>query len=308
MSLRAVNLNLLPLLQALLRERSISRAAQRLGLSQPAASKGLAQLREALHDPLLVRVGRSMALTPHACVLVEPVNDLCSGIESIWRAAVFDPRAAERNFVISSADYCPLLLVPVLAPLLAREAPGISLTFTDGASGAAMDDSRNVDFRMAPRAVLEAYADAGDNLLSVFHDEFVAVVSASHRLAKMIAPTREAIDAEPHVVFSMRESQTSLRATASLLAGGTAVKTIAVVQHFSALPLLAISAEAVTIMPRRLITVFQRFLPLHILDEGAPRARVEMCLGWSRRFEADPAHRWFRELVMAAIGDEFSYR
>ncbi|MDP9083948.1 MAG: LysR substrate-binding domain-containing protein [Pseudomonadota bacterium] len=249
-----------------------------------------------------------MALTPHACVLVEPVNDLCRGIESIWRAAVFDPRAAERNFVISSADYGPLLLVPAVAPLLREKAPGISLTFTDGASESAMDDSQNVDFRMAPRAVLQAYADAGDSLLSLFHDEFVAVVSSSHRLAQMIAPTREDIDAEPHVVFSMRESRTSLRAVAGLLSGGPAAKTIAVVQHFSALPLLAMSADAVTIVPRRLLAIFQQFLPLHVLEEGVPRARVEMCLGWNRRFDADPAHRWFRELVIEAIGDEISYR
>ena len=86
MSLRAINQNLLPVLLALLRERNVTRAAQSLGLSQPAVSKALIQLRAILHDELLVRAGRGLVLTRRGEELLAPVAAICQDIEQLWCA------------------------------------------------------------------------------------------------------------------------------------------------------------------------------------------------------------------------------
>ncbi|MDB5091890.1 MAG: LysR family transcriptional regulator [Mucilaginibacter sp.] len=112
MNLRNVDLNLLVVLDALLSERNVSRAAQRIGLSQSAMSAALARLREVFHDPLLVRVGRGLALTRNAEDLIVPIRDALSRIEqALLQRPGFDPAVDARTFSISASDYASLVLL-----------------------------------------------------------------------------------------------------------------------------------------------------------------------------------------------------
>src|SRR5687767_2838817 len=123
MDMRSVNLNLLLVLDALLIERHVSRAARRLGLSQPAVSHALGQLRALLNDPLLVRSGAGMAPTERALALADPLHAALGALAAtIAPPAAFDPARAERTFAIAATDFVEFMLLPRLLAKVAREA------------------------------------------------------------------------------------------------------------------------------------------------------------------------------------------
>ena len=128
MNISSLNLNLLPVLDALLSERSVSRAGARVGLSQPAVSNALAQLREHFSDPLLVRQGSGMAPTERALALAGPLRAALLALEQgLEPAEAFDPAAAERGFTIMTNDFVAFAMLPRLLARLQREAPGVHL-------------------------------------------------------------------------------------------------------------------------------------------------------------------------------------
>lgn len=128
MNISTFDLNLLRVLDALLREQNVSRAAERLALSQPAVSNALGRLRELLDDPLLVRVGRSMQPTPRAQALAAPIRAALQQIEqSLTAGEAFDPASSRQRFRIAVTDYVELICMPRLVELLSRQAPGIRL-------------------------------------------------------------------------------------------------------------------------------------------------------------------------------------
>lgn len=128
MNISTFDLNLLRVLDALLRERNVSRAAERLSLSQPAVSNALNRLRDLLDDPLLVRVGRSMQPTPRALALEAPIRDALQRIEqSLSGDAPFEPASSRQRFRIAVTDYVELILMPRLLNLLAERAPGLRI-------------------------------------------------------------------------------------------------------------------------------------------------------------------------------------
>ena len=128
MNIYNFDLNLLRVLDALLRERNVSRAAERLSLSQPAVSNALNRLRELLDDPLLVRVGRAMQPTPRALSLETPIRDALQQIEHTLNAGdFFDPATSRQRFVIAVTDYVELICMPALMAHLAQVAPGMQL-------------------------------------------------------------------------------------------------------------------------------------------------------------------------------------
>jgi len=144
MNIYNFDLNLLRVLDALLRERNVSRAAERLSLSQPAVSNALSRLRELLDDPLLVRVGRAMQPTPRALSLEAPIRDALQQIEHTLNAGdSFNPTSSRQRFVIAVTDYVELICMPALMAHLANVAPGIQLAIrhlTPSLPAEALDD------------------------------------------------------------------------------------------------------------------------------------------------------------------------
>ncbi|HLD65733.1 MAG TPA: LysR family transcriptional regulator [Pseudomonas sp.] len=128
MNIQNFDLNLLRVLDALLREQNVSRAAERLSLSQPAVSNALGRLRELLDDPLLVRVGRAMQPTPRALALEAPIRAALQQIEaSLSLGETFDPARSRQRFTLALTDYVELICMPRLLQQLARVAPGVTL-------------------------------------------------------------------------------------------------------------------------------------------------------------------------------------
>jgi len=136
MSLNALDLNLLRVFDALMRERSVTRAGERIGLSQPAVSAALNRLRHLVGDQLFVRRGNDMVPTPRAEDLAAPVRSALAEIEKAFMGgARFDPATAERTFTFMGADYFSMRLMPELARRMAVAAPGIVLRLLDSARG-----------------------------------------------------------------------------------------------------------------------------------------------------------------------------
>ncbi|WP_246682196.1 LysR family transcriptional regulator [Mesorhizobium sp. B3-2-1] len=136
MNLNALDLNLVRVLDALLRERSVTRAGEQIGLSQPAVSAALNRLRHVLNDQLFVRHGNDIVPTPRAESLAEPVRAALREIERVFQTGKdFDPAGLERTFTFMGADFFSMLLMPPLAARIAAVAPGVSFRFLDSARG-----------------------------------------------------------------------------------------------------------------------------------------------------------------------------
>lgn len=303
MSLRAINQNLLPILLALLRERNVTRAARSVGLSQPAVSKALIQLRAILKDELLVRAGRSLILTKRGEKLLGPVEAICEDLERLWRAQTFDPATSSREFVIAGTDYCAMLMVPALAQALATQAPGITMRFVDLVPQQLLEERTDIDFAMLPDLMVpRQLVDAG-NVIPLFVDDFVAVVARDHPLAAADASLADDIAGTPRIAFGNDNPliPKELRAAAPMGLPGS--PTLAIVQHFLTLPLLALLTGTSAVVPRRLVAMVAPVIPLHVLDIAVPDPPVSMVLAWHKRWDGDPDHRWFRKLVADNMSD-----
>lgn len=303
MTLRAVNLNLLPILSSLLHERNVSRAAAAVGMSQPAASRALAQLRAILNDPLLVPSGHGLDRTARADAMIDTVDRLCRELDAFWQPDVFDPAMLKREFVLASSDYAPIIMVSRLSRRLLAEAPGVSMRFTEIVVSQTISVPRGVDFVVVPKMALDTHQASGGSIAPLFEDAFVPVVAATHPLAGRPADPDE-IDSFPHVVFSAGEDIGALGDGVEVLNGRRPAQILALVRYFGALPHLVLSTHSVAVMPRRLAEMMiGDGMPIVILREAKPRALVHLCLAWTARFEGDAAHRWFRELVIDELAE-----
>lgn len=311
MSLRSVNLNLVPVLQALLRERNLSRAARELHLTQPAVSAALARLRVVMKDPLLVKVGRTMQLTPRALALIGPVEQACAALNGLIAPSSFDPRHAERRFVISTSDYSPVVLAPPLILALAEQAPGVSMHFVNQ-SIESVEKHRlgDVDLIFVPRVMLDVLTHTEFRTLHVLRDQFVYMIGPGHALYKVRRPSAAQLAAQPQVRFQPASTPAAFQAAPvagrnfGLYApgdGAPPARDVALVEQFSVLPMIALLSNSMTLAPRRLIEPLQAHLPLRVFDAGLEP--IDLCIAWNHRHDADPAHRWFRELVRDTVSD-----
>lgn len=180
-NLRRINLNLLVMLDALLQTRSVTAAAERLGLTQPAVSTGLAKLRDLFADELLVVVGRVTWLTPRAEQLQTPLQDVLETIETMLDKEQFDPRTWDGNFVIATADYMSVILLPHLAQAISKAAPLATVRFTNISHDAAPTlKPGSIDMIIAPIPLVR------DPILMsrrIFSDRWLCAFRADSRFA-----------------------------------------------------------------------------------------------------------------------------
>ncbi len=285
-TLRGANLNLIPVLRVLIKESSVSRASEALGLSQSATSGALARLRTLLGDPILVQVGRSMRLTPRARELMAPLEQLCGAMEALLHDNEFDPAHAERQFVVAAPDFVTLLTGNRIIETLHAVAPKVSVSFTD-VSADLVDRlaSGAVDLGVVDLA-LSSWKGAAET--AVYTDRLAAVVRHEHPLALKGYCTADDLQAYPQVRWR------SGVVPGAPFAMPTPPSVPIYSRNFSALPLLALRSECVAIVPRLFAEWMTDILPLAVLDLPYPTRPIEIGLLWSTAHESDPAHRWFR--------------
>ncbi|MEI2385036.1 LysR family transcriptional regulator [Breoghania sp. JC706] len=295
----STDLNLLRALDALLAEASVAGAARRLGLSASAMSRTLARLRETTGDPLLVRAGRSMVLTPHAAALRERVPHVAGEVDAILgRADIsLDLATLERTFTIRANDAFVAAYAAGLHAAVRREAPGIRLRF-------APKPDKN------PQPLREAAIDLEIGVLgesvpelkvqTLFRDHYVGAVRTGHPLMEgVLTPERYA--AADHVLSSRRSGHVGPIDAALAALGLERRCTLTVPSFFTALAIAA-ESDLVALVTHSLAptgTAGPNPPALQFFELPFPTDPVVISQIWHPRLDNDPAHRWLRSLIRA---------
>jgi DNA-binding transcriptional LysR family regulator len=289
------DLNLLIALDVLLAEGSVARAARRLRLSPSAMSRTLARLRETTGDPLLVRAGRALVLTPRAMDLRERVGRLVEDGEAALRPQEsLDLARLVRTFTLRTSDGFVENVGPAILARVRAEAPGVRLRFVQKADkeGAALRDGA-VDLETG---VVEATTAPDLRAHALFRDRLVGAVRAGHPLSRVkITPSDYA--AGEHVTVARKSLERGpLDEALELL--GLARESVIIVGGFSSALALARSSDLIATVPERHTGNLRAGMHSFPLPVAVPEMTVSLL--WHPRLDADPAHRWLRRCVLDA--------
>jgi DNA-binding transcriptional LysR family regulator len=299
MDIRAVDLNLLKAFDALMGERAVTRAAARIGLSQPAMSHALARLRHLFADDLFVRTPTQMEPTARAREVAPLVATAIAHIEAALNlGAGFDPASSERIFTAGMAEYAEIALIGRLAQEFARQAPNATLRVLPMTGTEAADrlDRETVDVAVAHLAGLPPRIDS----MALLRDPFVLVARRGHALSaqKLALDTYAGLS---HVLVSPRGDTTGAIDRA-LAAAGLKRRIALLVATYLALPVVLAGSDLVATVPQRTARHLAATEALEIHPLPLDLA-VSVTMAWHRRDAGDPAQRWFRSLLLAAAAD-----
>jgi DNA-binding transcriptional LysR family regulator len=294
MNLASLDLNLLVALDALLSEGSVSRAALKIGLSQPATSHALARLREVAHDPLLVRVGARMELTPRAQALRAPLADALERVRGLFVADGFDPTTSTRRFRLMIPDVVGDLLLPSLVERIAAGAPNTRIDVVPWLAPSMMtsDAARDVDLVLSCRG--EDYP--GFHRTKLYTDKDALAVRRGHPLGRRLQRLPVFLEVQHIAVITHGQS---LDMIDEWLIGAGAHRRIAlaVPSYLQALRTAARS-DLVAFVPRRLIASLARALDLVTIDPPLDPGVDEQFMFYPTRAQVDPASVWLRGIVI----------
>ena len=293
MNLRSFDLNLLVALDVLLTERNVTRASERLFLSQPAVSGALARLRHAFQDELLVRVGRNLELTAFAAELAGPVHEAVVYLEDLLNLRrPFDPQSARWSFRVAASDYVVFLLLGNLLRSLADRAPNISTRFLAlEPSVAEQLSAGELDF-----AILPAEIEPSLPSLPLFEDSWVCAVWAGHPHTRDQFTLDEFL-ATPHLSFRLAGPDHGSIAESYLAGLGFELKIVASTESFATAPFSLRETPYATLVPRRMGERLQRAAEIRLVELPLAIPPLREKLIWSPRYTASPAHAWFRARI-----------
>jgi DNA-binding transcriptional LysR family regulator len=292
---RELELHQLRVLDALLREHSLTRAARALDLTQPALSKTLAQLRRYFDDPLFVRVALRMEPTPKARQLQGPVRAILDRTASLRaERASFDPATSHRTYNFCVVDAGLLKLLPPLVERLLHEAPGVRLNVAqlEPAHLERWLESGKLDFAMGSFPTMPK----GIRRQPLWVERYVSVSRRGHpRLSR--EPTLRAFTAEKHVMVSIAGSghahESMQRALDAAIPRESVVCRIPI---FTGAAILAKHTDAIATLPLSVATVLADDLDLQIIKPPIKLPTIDIFQYWHSRFQNDPANRWIRSV------------
>lgn len=296
-SLSEINLNLLVALGALIDECSVSRAAERLGVTQSAMSHSLRQLRELLGDRLLVRGPRGMLLTPRAEALRAPLRRGLGELERVVAGeVVWSPASEARVFRIAVGDYVAIRVLPRLIETIGREAPRVDLNVRPAElrDGPVLLETGELDVLVA----LDAGGAPGLRQRALLADDFACVARVGH------PEIDGAIDLDlycrlPHVLISPRGEAGSY--VDGALARMDRRRRVALrVPYFLVAPLVVAGSDMILTAPTSLARELAEHYPLQVLKAPLELPRFTLSVIWHERFDEDPGHRWLREAMVRA--------
>ncbi|MGZ5271599.1 MAG: LysR family transcriptional regulator [Ramlibacter sp.] len=295
MHLKEIDLNLLRLFDAVFRAGNVSRAAQLLDITQPAASQGLTRLRAVLHDPLFVRAAGGVQPTPKARRLAEPVRAALAMLEqAVGESAGFDPLQSRRTFRLHMSDIGEGRFLPELMVALREQAPGVRLETLPLPRDEIVDalDSGRIDFAFG---FLPMVRDT--QRLELLRDRYVVLLRAGHpftRRRRTQAQLRAALRELEFV--NVRTHGDTLRILQRLQVEDRLRLTT---EHFMVLPAIVRATDLAVVMPRNIAEAFMAEGGYAIVEPPVAGRDFAVSLHWSRRFEADPGNAWLRALIAA---------
>lgn len=301
MHVKDLDLNLLRLFAEVYRAGSVSRAAERLGLTQPAVSHGLTRLRLLVKDPLFTRAPGGVRPTPRAVALAEAVQDALDALEgALGRTSVFDPSTSRHVFRLHMSDIGEGRFLPELMAWLHAQAPGVRVA-TQPVPHAALAESLDagaIDFAFG---FLPQVRET--RRVELLHDRYVVLMRAGHPMVPSLRKLRG--------VAQLRALQqldfVAVRAHADTLRilqrTGLQERLRLTTEHFMVLPSIVQATNLCGVMPRNIARGFVQAGGCTVLEPPFEGADFTVSLHWSHRFEADPAHRWFREVAVKLFAE-----
>jgi len=294
------DLNLLPIFVALMEERSVTRAAERMGMTQPALSNALSRLRLMLQDQLFVRERYGIQPTPIALELSPLIAEALAQLDdAVLGQQAFDPAQAERLFTIAPNGYVEFVLVPAIVARLEKVAPGIKLRLTP--FGNDLVETGVVSGTTA--LVLGRIVDPPDNLV-VQHlmDEGLACAVRTDHPGVGDVMTREQFETMKHVNIvppgRMRAGLFQALAQQQLKRDVA----ISVTNFFAVAEMVAVTDYCAT-LPSLICRRLMHDPRLKILPAPVDLGSFPVEMAWHVRYRHDPAHRWLRALIGAVITD-----
>jgi DNA-binding transcriptional LysR family regulator len=290
----ALDLNLLVVLDVVLEEGSVSRAASRLNMSVPAVSRALGRLRAALGDPLMVRSGRGLQPTATALDLKPRVRALVVQAHALLDAGTAAPHALNRTFTVLAPAEAIASAGALLLDRVAAEAPGVKLRFLP--AGPAADEAEAVRDGTADLAIsVNAGKHADLHAKGLVREPMTAVVRAGHDLATgRVTPS--SFSAWPHLLTSRRGRLASSLDSALAELGHPRTVACCVPDFLTGLH-LAGTTDLVAIAPARLVARFATRLSLTQIEAPVPLRQLRVSQLWHPRHHDDPAHQWLRRHV-----------
>jgi DNA-binding transcriptional LysR family regulator len=293
MNLAGLDLNLLVALDALLREANVSRAAMRIGLSQPAASHALQRLREVLGDPLLVRTGARMELTPRAQALRGPLAQALDQVRGLFIPDDFDAASSERQFRLMMPDLAVELLVPPLMEKIARLAPNVRLDIVPwrGPAIFSAEFARTIDLVIS---IGDAFRGFHRQLL--YTDRDALAVRRGHPVGRKLA-RREAFLKAAHVAVVIRGQNEDLIGGWLRAKGIERRIALVVPGYLEALHVVA-GTDLIAFVPGRLIAALAEPLSLKAVTPPLDPGIDEQFMFHPTRAQFDPGSIWLRNLML----------
>ncbi len=296
MRFQKLDLNLLVVLDVLLATRSVSRAAERVFLSQPATSLALGRLRAYFGDELLVPVGKTLVPTPLAEQLIKPVRDILLQIQTVTRARpTFDPVTAERRFIIEASDYVIVVLLAEVVRRAARLAPQMQFDLRAISPQTQENlDSGHIELLIEPDFAIAQ----GHPCELLFEDSYACLVCEAH-FAPGVTISSEAYFKAAHVTVEWGGGR-RVTQDARVLAGRKRVRRQDVIApNFMLVPELVVGTPRIATLPARLAQHMAARFPLRVVPCPIAIPKLTEFMQWHKYQENDPAISWLRGLIRA---------
>jgi len=291
--IRTLDLNLLKALDALLDERSVTRAADRLSLTQPAVSGMLNRLRESFDDPLFVRAQRGIVPTLRAEQLATPVKQLLADIEGMLQPQTFDPLTASMTIRIASTDYALRAVVVPFLSALRKQAPNIRVSAqpVNHQELQSQLDRGEIDLALVtPEAVTP-----GLRAIALFDESYVCVMRADHPEALNSTLSLDQFCALEHALVSTSGGGFHGVTDEALEKLGRSRRVTVSVTSFLVLPEILMHSDLIAVVPRRLAL---HNVELRVLEPPVEIPGFGKTLTWHERTHRDAGHRWVRSLMV----------
>ncbi|MBL8277361.1 MAG: LysR family transcriptional regulator [Pelomonas sp.] len=293
MHFNKLDLNLLVALDALLTELSISRAAERLHMSQPAMSNALARLRSYFDDPLLVQVGRRMEATPRAEALRDAVRDVLVRVDATITAQPrFDPAQSDREFNLLVSDFTLSVIGTQLLSLAARQSATVRFRFHSQVDNPQRALERGeVDMLVIP----SGYCSPDHPTDTLFEESFSCIVWRESRLARQGHLSFDEYTAAGHVVMQPPGGVTF--ESWFMQRYGVSRRVEVTSFSFATAPSLVVGTQRIATVHTRLARLAATYLPLTLLEPPMPMPRMQQAIQWHKYRTQDPGLVWLRQLL-----------
>ena len=294
MKLTTFDLNLLLVFEAVLRERNVTKAGERLGLSQPAMSHALNRLRWMLKDQLFIRTPEGMLPTPRAEQLAQPVRRALSDLQSALDPEEFVPAQSERHFSAAVNNYAAVVLAGPITAECAALAPNLRLSLRPSGTLDLPDLLDRGELDLAIAAI-----DAPANRFArqvLFEDRYVAALRRGHPIGKRRLDLK-AFAAQPRLVIS--SSGEDLRFVDAALRANGQARIVALEAPYLSAGAVLMQSDMVAVLGEKIAREFRRAYAIELRELPFESPVLRSVMLWHRRFDDQPAHRWLRTTIMS---------